>query len=149
MGWVYLTVILDLFDRKVIGWALSKTLETVNTTIAALRMAVKNRTPLEGSIFHSDRGVQYCAQSFRDLLHELCPKVFQSMSRKGNCWDNACAETFFKTLKVELETLKGRHSEAEVRQSVFYYMESYYNRVRLHSVLDYVAPNVFILGKAA
>ena len=149
IGWVYLTVILDLFDRKIIGWSLSGSLETVHATIPALKMAVKNRTPLEGLIFHSDRGVQYCAYSFRDLLHELCPTVRQSMSRKGNCWDNACAESFFKTLKVELETLDGKYSEREVRQSVFYYMEFYYNRLRMHSVLDYVAPNVFNLGNVA
>ena len=144
-----MTVILDLFDRKIIGWALSGSLETIHTTISALKMAVKNRTPQEGLIFHSDRGVQYCAYSFRDLLHEICPTVRQSMSRKGNCWDNSCAESFFKTLKVELETLDGKHSEREVRQSVFYYMESYYNRLRMHSVLDYVAPNVFNLDNVA
>jgi transposase InsO family protein len=149
IGWVYLTVILDLFDRKIIGWALSGNLETVNTTIPALRMAVKNRTPLDGLIFHSDRGVQYCAQAFRDILYKLCPTVRQSMSRKGNCWDNACAESFFKTLKGEEETLDGKHSEAEVRGAVFYYMESYYNRLRMHSVLDYVTPNVFHLVNVA
>jgi len=149
MGWVYLTVILDLFDRKVIGWALSKTLETVNTTIPALRMAINNRTPEEGLIFHTDRGVQYCAQAFRDALRETGKNICQSMSRKGNCWDNACAESFFKTLKCELETLGGKHSQAEVRQSVFMYIESYYNRIRMHSVLDYVAPNVYHLGQAA
>ena len=148
-GWVYLTVIVDLFDRKVIGWALSSSLETIHTTIPALKMAVKNRTPLDGLIFHSDRGVQYCAHAFRDLLRELCPTVRQSMSRKGDCWDNSCAESFFKTLKVELETLDGRHSAAEVRQSVFMYIESYYNRIRMHSALDYVAPNVFYSSRTA
>jgi transposase InsO family protein len=71
------------------------------------------------------------------------------MSRKGNCWDNACAETFFKTLKTEVEDLDGKHSEAEVRQSVFYYIEAYYNRIRMHSALDYVAPNVFYSNKFA
>jgi len=149
IGWIYLTVIIDLFDRKIIGWALSNSLETIHTTVPALTMAVKNRTPQEYIIFHSDRGVQYCAQLFRDILQKYCPQVRQSMSRKGNCWDNACAESFFKTLKVELETLDGKHSEGEVRQSVFYYMESYYNRLRMHSVLDYVAPNVFKLGNVA
>jgi transposase InsO family protein len=148
-GWVYLTIIVDLFDRKVIGWALSSTLDTVSTTIAALKMAVKNRTPLEGLIFHSDRGVQYCASGFRDILREFCPKVHQSMSRKGDCWDNACAESFFNTLKAELETLDGRHSAAEVRQSVFMYIESYYNRIRMHSRLEYSAPDGFKLGKVA
>jgi transposase InsO family protein len=133
-GWIYLTVVLDLYDRKVIGWALSGGMEAINTSIGAFEMAVKNRVPQQGLIFHSDRGVQYCAQSFREALREHCPTVRQSMSRKGNCWDNACAESFFKTLKRELETLDGKHSAAEVRQSVFMYIESYYNRIRMHSV---------------
>jgi len=148
-GWVYLTIVLDLFDRKIIGWALSDGLDTATTTISALEMAVTNRPPQENLIFHSDRGVQYCAHGFCDTLREWCPTVRQSMSRKGNCWDNACAESFFKTLKGELETLDGKHSMAEVRQSVFMYIESYYNRIRMHSVLDYVAPNVYNLGKVA
>jgi putative transposase len=133
-GWVYLTVVLDLYDRKVIGWSISAGMETADTTVAALKMAVKNRTPEDGLIFHSDRGVQYCARSFRAALRESCPCVRQSMSRKGNCWDNACAESFFKTLKGELETLDGKHSEPDVRQSVFFYIEAYYNRIRMHSV---------------
>jgi transposase InsO family protein len=111
--------------------------------------AVENRKPLGGLVFHSDRGVQYCARLFRVILRERRPGVRQSMSGKGNCWGNACAESFFKTLKRELETLDGKHSEAEVRQSVFMYIEAYYNRVRIHSALDYVAPNVFYLGKVA
>jgi len=148
-GWVYLTIVLDLFDRKIVGWALSLGMEASETAVAAFEMAVKNRSPQGGLIFHSDRGVQYCAQSFRDVLRESCPAVRQSMSRKGNCWDNACAESFFKTLKGELETLDDRHSEAEVRQSVFFYIEAYYNRIRMHSSLDYVAPNVFSLGNQA
>jgi transposase InsO family protein len=148
-GWVYLTVVLDLFDRKVIGWALSTDMETAHTTIPAVQMAFANRKAREGLIFHSDRGVQYCAKSFRDRLRERCPSVRQSMSRKGNCWDNACAESFFKTLKRELETLDGNYSEAEVRGSVFMYVEAYYNRIRMHSALDYVAPNVFNSGWGA
>jgi len=148
-GWVYLTIVLDLFDRKIVGWALSLGMEASETAVAAFEMAVKNRNPQGGLIFHSDRGVQYCSQSFRDVLRESCPTARQSMSRKGNCWDNACAESFFKTLKRELETLDGRHSEAEVRQSVFFYIEAYYNRIRMHSSLDYVAPNVFNLGNHA
>jgi transposase InsO family protein len=148
-GWVYLTTVLDLFDRRIIGWAFSDGMETTDTTVSALEMAVTNRTPRCGLIFHSDRGVQYCAQDFRDILHERCPTVRQSMIRKGNCWDNACAESFFKTLKRELETLDGKRSAAEVRQSVFLYIEAYYNRIRMHSALDYVAPNVFYLGNTA
>jgi transposase InsO family protein len=146
---VYLTVVLDLHDRKIIGWTLSSGMEASETAIAALEMAVKNRSPQDGLIFHSDRGIQYCAQSFCDALRERCSAVCQSMSRKSNCWDNACAESFFKTLKRELETLDGKHTESEVRQSVFLYVESYYNRIRMHSALDYVAPNVFHLGNTA
>ena len=148
-GWVYLTVVIDLFDRKVLGWALSSGLDAANTSIAAFEMAVRNRTPLDALIFHSDRGIQYCAQSFRNALRKWCPTACQSMSRRGNVWDNACAESFFKTLKGELETLDGRHSVAEVRQSVFMFIEAYYNRIRMHSALDYVAPNVYNLGKVA
>ena len=149
VGFVYLTVVLDLYDRKVLGWAMSAGLHARDTAAAALEMAVRNRPPLDGLIFHSDRGIQYCADDFREALGRFCPHVRQSMSRKGNCWDNACAESFFKTLKRELETLDGRRSEAEVRQSVFYYIEAYYNRVRMHSALDNVAPNVFYLTNAA
>jgi transposase InsO family protein len=148
-GWVYLTVVLDLYDRKIIGWALSGDLETFHTTIPAMDMAFANRKAQEDLIFHSDRGVQYCAKAFRDRLWEQRPQARQSMSRKGNCWDNACAESFFKTLKRELETLDGKHPAAEVRQSVFMYLEAYYNRIRIHSALDYVAPNVFDSGQAA
>jgi transposase InsO family protein len=147
--WVYLTVILDLFDRKVIGWALSADMETVHTTIPVLDIAVKNRIPWARLVFHSGRGVQYCAKSFREKLSGRCISVRQSMSRKRNCRDNACAESFFKMLKRELETLDGRHSEAEVRQSVFMYVEAYYNRLRIHSALDYAAPDVFNSGQAA
>jgi transposase InsO family protein len=92
---VYLTVVLDLYDRKVIGWALSAGMEAVHTTIPALEMAVANRQPRDGLIFHSDRGVQYCAKAFREALQARCPTMRQSMSRKGNCWGNACAESFF------------------------------------------------------
>jgi transposase InsO family protein len=148
-GWLYLTVIIDLYDRQVIGWAISGGLQASETVICALEMAIKNRPPKDGLIFHSDRGVQYCAQTFRDILQEKCPTVRQSMSRKGNCWDNACAESFFKTLKRELETLDGRHSERLVRSSVFYFIEGYYNHIRIHSTLDYATPSMFYSGNVA
>jgi len=148
-GWIYCTVVLDLFDRKVIGWSLSENLETGSTTIPAFKMAVKNRTPAKDFIFHSDRGVQYCAWSFRDIMRHYCSGVRQSMSRKGNCWDNACAESFFKTLKTEEEKLNGKYSAADVRQAVFFYVEGYYNRARIHSVLDYLAPNDYYSRKVA
>jgi len=145
-SWVYLTVVIDLFDRKIIGWALSNNMEAVNTTIPAFEMAIKNRTPEKDLIFHSDRGVQYCAYSFRDVMRNYLPLVRQSMSRKGNCYDNACAESFFKTLKSEEEKTSGKYSAEEVRQAVFFYIENYYNRVRMHSALDYVAPNDYYLS---
>ena len=148
-GWIYLTVVIDLFDRKVIGWALSANLDTANTTIPAFKMAVKNRIPQKELIFHSDRGVQYCAWSFRDVMRYFCPGVRQSMSRKGNCWDNACAESFFKTLKTEEEKLNGKYSASDVRQAVFFYVECYYNRERIHSTLDYLTPNDYYSNNVA
>ena len=148
-GWIYLTVVIDLFDRKVIGWALSANLDAANTSISAFKMAVKNRAPENDLLFHSDRGVQYCAAAFRDVMHNYCPGVIQSMSRKGNCWDNACAESFFKTLKSEEETLNGKHAAQDVRQAVFLYIESYYNCTRIHSALDYLAPNDYYSGIVA
>jgi transposase InsO family protein len=90
-------------------------METVHTTIPALEMAFANRKAQEGLLFHSDRGVQYCAKSFCGCLEERCPSVRRSMSRKGNCRDNACAESFFKTLKREPETLEGKHTAGEGR----------------------------------
>jgi transposase InsO family protein len=138
-GWLYLTVILDLWDRKVIGWAMSEEL-TAEPVSRALAMAVGNRQPREGLIFHSDRGVQYCSEEFRDTLYRLCPTVRQSMSRKGNCWDNACAESFFSTLKAELEELERRCDKKQIKTAVFEYIEIYYNRCRRHSALGYATP---------
>jgi transposase InsO family protein len=120
-GWVYLTSVMDLHDRKVIVRALSGDMTVEHTAIPALAIDCMNRLPKAHLIFHSGGGVQYRAASFREKLRELCLAVCQSMSRKGNCWDNVCAESFFKTLKRELETLDGRHSAAEVRQPVFMY----------------------------
>jgi len=138
-GWLYLTAVLDLWDRKVIGWSISKEL-TAEQTCLALEMAVLNRPPREGLIFHSDRGIQYCSDEFRSTLKRLCPSVRQSMSRKGNCWDNACAESFFKTIKTELDILKKGGSAIEVKTAVFEYIEAYYNRCRRHSAIGYAIP---------
>jgi transposase InsO family protein len=148
-GRVYLTAVIDLFDRKVIGRSLSDSLETVNTAIPAFEMAVKNRVAENDLIFHSDRGVQYCAYSFCGVMRKCLPDVRQSMCRKGNCWDNAVAESFFNTLKSEEEKTSGKHSAEEVRQAVFFYIESYYNRERMHSVLGYVAPNDYYSSNIA
>ncbi len=114
----------DLYDRKIVDWSFSDDMETVHTTIPAFDMAVKTRTPQTGLIFHSDRGVQYCAYAFQDALRLGCPSVRQSMSRTelvppGIAETKTLAESFFKTLKAELETLTGKFSMAEVRQSVF------------------------------
>jgi transposase InsO family protein len=138
-GWLYLTVIIDLWDRKVIGWSIAGNMRTENIC-AALKMAVLNRHPRKELIFHSDRGVQYCSELFRVILKRLCPTVRQSMSRKGNCWDNAPAESFFKTLKWELPIFKGKYSKQEVKTKVFEYIEIYYNRRRRHSAIGYAIP---------
>jgi transposase InsO family protein len=138
-GWLYLTTVIDLWDRKVIGWSMAEEL-TAGHVCRALEMAAGNRAVREGLIFHSDRGVQYCSEEFRSALNRLCPSSRQSMSRKGNCWDNACAESFFKTLKAELDILEGNHSSREVQTGVFEYIEIYYNRCRRHSALGYATP---------
>jgi transposase InsO family protein len=147
-GWLYLTVIIDLWDRKVIGWNISTNMLTENIC-AALKMAVLNRSARKGLIFHSDRGVQYCSELFRITLNQLCPTVCQSMSRKGNCWDNAPAESFFKTLKWELPVFNGKFSKQEVRTKVFEYIETYYNRRRRHSAIGYAIPIALTSNTAA
>ena len=133
-GWVYLTAIIDLFDRKAIGWALSTDLSAESTSMAAWRMAVRNRPPRGRLTFHSDRGVQYACTAFRNLLGS-CPETIQSMSRKGNCWDNAVAESFFKTLKVELVYRKSYARKEQAALDVFQWIETIYNRTRRHSAL--------------
>jgi transposase InsO family protein len=116
-GWQYLTIILDLWDRKIIGWSIGNNLSTVQVC-NALIMAILNRTSKANLIFHSDRGVQYCSDIFRITLNKLCPTVRQSMSRKGNCWDNACAESFFNTLKRELWIIKKNKNVEFVKNAI-------------------------------
>ncbi len=133
-GWLYLTVILDLYDRKVVGWSLSRDLCAENTSIAAWRMAVANRPPAQSLLFHSDRGIQYACRGFTDLLGSF-GNVERSMSRKGNCWDNAVSESFFKTLKVE-HVYRNRYADSkEAALSVFEWIETWYNKNRRHSAL--------------
>ncbi len=140
--WLYLTTIIDLGDRKVIGWSLSRSLKARYTSIAAWRMAVNNR-PITGQmIFHSDRGVQYACREFTSILNEN-QYVRQSMSRKGNCWDNAVAESFFKSLKVEWTNRHKYKSFTEAALSIFEYIEGWYNVRRRHSALGYMTPNEF------
>lgn len=133
-GWLYLTVILDLFDRKVIGWSQSGDMTARNTTVAAWKMALRNRPPSKKLIFHSDRGVQYACHDFADLLDSYkC--VERSMSRKGDCWDNAVAESFFKTIKVELVYRNDYHGRQEAALSIFEWIETWYNTNRRHSAI--------------
>ncbi len=136
-GWLYLCVILDLFSRLVVGWSMADYLRS-ELVIDALDMAIVHRNPSKGLIFHSDRGVQYASNSFSAKINVYGIK--QSMSRKGNCWDNACAESFFSTLKIEEVYQQKYKTKAEARQCIFEYIAVYYNGQRSHSFLDYLSP---------
>jgi transposase InsO family protein len=136
-GWLYLTTVIDLMDRKVIGWALSQTMRAEQTSIAALKMATINR-PLDANeelIFHSDRGIQYACEEFVTELKKH-KTIKQSMSRKGNCWDNAVAESFFKSLKTELVYHHHYLTRQQAKLSIFEYIETFYNTVRRHKHLN-------------
>lgn len=136
-GWLYLTVIIDLFDRKVIGWAMGKGLSAEETIVLAWQMATINRPITRKLIFHSDRGVQYACEAFTSLLEAHNGLIIRSMSRKGNCWDNAVAESFFKTIKTERIYLNKYSNQQEAQLSIFEWIESWYNRKRRHSALGY------------
>ena len=136
-GWLYLAVVIDLFSRSVVGWAMDNRM-TRQLVMDALTMAVQRRRPPSGVIFHSDRGSQYASSDFQKLLIRygmLC-----SMSRKGNCWDNAPVESFFGSLKQELVFHEKYPTRYHARQSIFDYIERFYNRRRLHSTLGYKSP---------
>lgn len=120
-GWLYLTTVIDLADRKVIGWSLSETMDAKNTTVKAFLMAKGNRTITNELIFHSDRGVQNACSEFRSELEKL--PIIQSMSRKGNCWDNAVAESFFKTMKTEMVYQQALRTKKSAGLAVFEYIE--------------------------
>jgi putative transposase len=136
-GWTYLTTVIDLFDRKVIGWALSDTMKANQTVIPAFNMAKYNRpiSTNKSLIFHSDRGIQYACEEFVDVLNKNT-NLIRSMSRKGNCWDNAVAESFFKTLKVELVYHQKYQTRQEAELSIFEYIETFYNTKRRHKQLN-------------
>jgi len=136
-GWLYLTTVIDLYNRKVIGWALSERLKTNDTIISALKMATIN-SPIKSEeeiIFHSDRGIQYACEEFVIEL-EKYKNIKRSMSRKGNCWDNAVAESFFKTIKSELIYHNKYANKQEAALSIFEYIETWYNKNRRHSHLE-------------
>ncbi len=137
-GWIYLTTVIDLADRKVIGWSLSDNMEAKNTTVSAFQMAKANRRIEDTLIFHSDQGVQYACSEFRKLLMGL--PIIQSMSRKGNCWDNAVAESFFKTMKTEMVYQRTFKTKKQAYLAIFEYIEVWYNRKRSHSTLGYLTP---------
>jgi transposase InsO family protein len=136
-SWLYLAVVLDLFSRKVVGWAMRESMAQ-ELTIAALQMAITNRQPGSGLLQHSDRGSQYAAHDYRrPLAHHgmLC-----SMSRKGDCWDNAPMESFFGSLKTELEEDRPILPRQAARSTLFAFIEAFYNRQRLHSAIGYKTP---------
>lgn len=140
-GWIYLAAILDLYSRRIVGWAVSECIDTA-LVLAAWNMAVGHRQPPAGLVFHSDRGIQYASGEYRSTL--AAAEVIASMSRKGNCYDNAAMEAFWSTLKLELiYRSEALHSCAQVRQSLFDYIEVFYNRQRLHSALGYQSPAAF------
>jgi len=135
--WHYLTVFIDLFSRMVVGWDLSESLERFSA-MRALNKAIQRRRPGQGLMVHSDRGVQYASCDFRALLHKH--RFVQSMSRKGNCWDNAVAESFFHTIKTQMIHHCTFQNVAEAELALFNYIEVYYNRQRKHSTNGYKSP---------
>lgn len=139
-GWLYLAVVMDLFSRKIVGWSMS---DTIDSTLvqSAMRMALLERHPAAGLLHHSDRGVQYASGDFQDLLKKN--QAVCSMSRKGNCWDNACVESFFSRLKNEWVKGKLYETVDEAKTDLFEYIEVFYNRKRRHASLGYVSPVVY------
>jgi len=138
-GWLYLSTVMDLVDRKVVGWSFSNDMTAENTSLKALKMAIGYRGVKPGLIFHSDRGSQYACNEFRSLLKKN--NITQSMSRKGDCWDNAVAESFFKTLKSELIYHRKFANRESAKLEVFRYIEGFYHSKRIHSALGYKTPN--------
>ena len=136
-GWLYLATVIDLFSRRVIGWSMDSTM-TATLVNDALLMALWQRKPAEGLIWHTDRGSQYASDNHRGILKDH--GITQSMSRKGNCWDNAVAESFFHTLKTELTHHVIFKTREEAKQAIFEYTEIFYNRKRTHSSNDYLSP---------
>jgi putative transposase len=139
-GWLYLATLMDLFSRKIVGWQMADHLKS-ELACDALRMAIQRRTPPSGLICHSDRGVQYACRQYRSLLERhglIC-----SMSRRGDCYDNAPAESFFATLKGELTGADDYATRQEAQTAIFEFIEVFYNRKRLHSALGYKSPEQF------
>ena len=139
-GWLYLAVVMDLFSRRIVGWSMRKTLAR-QLVLSALHMALYGRNPRSGLVHHSDRGSQYASDDYQEELKKR--GIACSMSRKGDCWDNAVIESFFATLKKELVYREQFLSRAQATQAIFEYIEVFYNRLRRHSYLGYVSPVEF------
>jgi len=139
-GWLYLAVIIDLYSRKVVGWAMSERMKTA-LVINALSMAYFRRKPPKGLVHHSDRGSQYASQEYQQMLESY--GMICSMSRKGDCWDNAVAESFFHSLKTEWIKDTVYYTRDNARSDVMDYIEMFYNNHRLHSAIDYKNPNEY------
>lgn len=141
-GWLYLAVLLDLFSRRVVGWAVSPSLDR-GLALDALARALRSRSPAAGLIHHSDRGCQYASHDYRQQL--AAHRIEPSMSRRGDCWDNAVAESFFATLKVELVTSSTFATFTQAERAIADYIDNFYNHQRRHSTLDYLCPVEFEL----
>ena len=139
-GWLYLATVIDLYSRRIVGWSMDDNMK-VSLVNDALNMAIAQRNPPVGLIWHTDRGSQYASYSHKDLLQKN--GIIQSMSRKGNCWDNAVAESFFKTLKSNLVYQPYFYTKKQAKAEIFEYIEVYYNRTRSHSYLDNLSPVKF------
>ncbi len=139
-GWLYLATVIDLYSRQIVGWSMADNMRSklVND---ALTMALFQRKPKKGLIWHTDRGSQYASQSHRSILKDH--KITQSMSRKGDCWDSVVAESFFHTLKTELTNHYQFENQQEAKNVIFEYIEVFYNRIRIHSANNYLAPVEF------
>ncbi len=136
-GWLYLSTVIDLYGRKVVAWSTARTMSKA-LVIKSLVDAIHLRKPETGLLFHSDRGSQYASNEFKEILKKN--DITQSMSRKGNCWDNAVAESFFKTIKSELIYWNNFQTRAEAELKIFEYIEMFYNTIRLHSTNNYMSP---------
>ena len=139
-GTLYLATVIDLYSRKVVGWSMDDTMKT-SLVNDALIMAIKRRKPGKGLIWHTDRGSQYASYEHKDLLKRY--GIIQSMSRKGDCWDNAVSESFFHSLKTELIYHENFKTKAQANEMIFEYIEIFYNRKRLHSYNNYMSPVEF------
>jgi len=139
-GWLYLATIMDLFSRRIIGWSMSHRNDAA-LVVSALDMSVAQRSNFKDVILHSDRGILYASKRYREKLAQY--EIISSMSRKGDCWDNAPMESFYHSLKTECVNFENYRTRNHARQSLFEYIELFYNRKRRHSTIGYISPNIF------